>query len=836
MSFANHTFYGNLTVSSGYFVGSGFGLTANSTPRNVLQTDTAYAAVYNDISGNLTSEAHLGTSRGGTGASLESASLNGVLKMTGVSPNETVSVQSIVNLDVDASAAIAWSKLASSGSFYQLVGTNGTGALTTTTGGSAGYLLVSGGAVATPSWIQTLPIANGGTGMTNAVVYAPICGGTTTTGLWQSANTGIGNAGYILTSTGASSLPTWQSPSSSFSSGIVVTTTTSPQATFAYDVTHTATIGVASNGNVTVGATGTLTLAPTGGTTNITGALVATTSISGASLSLTNALTVANGGTGFQTTTAYAPICGGTTATGTMQAATTGFSTTGYVLTSTGASSLPSWQAPVATGTGLNLSGTNTVNLTSPVVVANGGTGSTSLTVYAPMCGGTTTTAAVQSASTGIGNSGYLLTSNGASALPSWQAQSSSFTNPITVTSTSIPQATIAYDVSNKVTVSVSATGNLTIAPSGGTTNITGALVATTSISGASLSLTNALTVANGGTGFQTTTAYAPICGGTTATGAMQAATTGFSTTGYVLTSTGASSLPSWQAPVAAGTGMNLSGTNTVNLTSPVVVPNGGTGSTTLAAYAPVCGGTTTIGAVQSASTGLSNSGYVLTSNGASAVPSWQATQTTYSGTQYAVTYWSSATTLGSTTVGASNYLLVGNGSATPSWIQSTSSATASTIVLRDASGNASFNSTLITGSAPQTTVAPTADSVQTVCCHTTTTSGQVNTILTVTTASGYAGSISCVINADSATNAEDFGLFEAKWRWRVAAGQPIEPSGTNLTSSMKLIDRSLVSATYDVAFTTSGNNVTITVAHGNSAAATLHWTGRFDILHSKLS
>ena len=53
--------------------------------------------------------------------------------------------------------------------------------------------------------------------------------------------------------------------------------------------------------------------------------------------------------------------------------------------------------------------------------------------------------------------------------------------------------------------------------------------------------------VAKGGTGIATTTAYAPICGGTTATGAMQAAATGLGTSGYVLTSNGASALPSFQ-------------------------------------------------------------------------------------------------------------------------------------------------------------------------------------------------------------------------------------------------------------------------------------------------
>ncbi len=56
---------------------------------------------------------------------------------------------------------------------------------------------------------------------------------------------------------------------------------------------------------------------------------------------------VSHGGTGVATmTTAYAPVISGTTATGTLQVASTGLSTAGYVLTSNGASAVPSFQAP----------------------------------------------------------------------------------------------------------------------------------------------------------------------------------------------------------------------------------------------------------------------------------------------------------------------------------------------------------------------------------------------------------------------------------------------------------------------------------------------------------
>lgn len=58
---------------------------------------------------------------------------------------------------------------------------------------------------------------------------------------------------------------------------------------------------------------------------------------------------------------------------------------------------------------------------------------------------------------------------------------------------------------------------------------------------------------------------------------------------------------------------------------SPQPVIEGGTGIQSATAYAPLCGNNTS--GFLSASTGQSNSGYVLTSNG-SALPSWQAGST----------------------------------------------------------------------------------------------------------------------------------------------------------------------------------------------------------------
>lgn len=73
--------------------------------------------------------------------------------------------------------------------------------------------------------------------------------------------------------------------------------------------------------------------------------------------------------------------------------------------------------------------------------------------------------------------------------------------------------------------------------------------------------------VAGGGTGIVTTTAYAPICGGTTATGAFQAASTGLSTSGNALVSNGASALPSFQTKVGTLSGDSGSATgNTITI------------------------------------------------------------------------------------------------------------------------------------------------------------------------------------------------------------------------------------------------------------------------------
>ena len=150
--------------------------------------------------------------------------------------------------------------------------------------------------------------------------------------------------------------------------------------------------------------------------------------------------------------------------------------------------------------------------------------------------------------------------------------------------------------------------------------------------------------VVEGGTGAQTLTSNGVLLGNTTS--AITATTAG--TTGQVLTGV-TGNAPTFQAPAAssititgdsgggltgnsftftgASTGLTFAGAGTTEtLGGTLIVGNGGTGVATMTtAYAPVCAGTTATGNLQVASTGLSTSGYVLTSNGNAALPSFQA-------------------------------------------------------------------------------------------------------------------------------------------------------------------------------------------------------------------
>lgn len=72
------------------------------------------------------------------------------------------------------------------------------------------------------------------------------------------------------------------------------------------------------------------------------------------------------------------------------------------------------------TNTAVTIDQDGIVTLSSALPVGSGGTGVTSATAYGVLCGGTTSTGALQSVAS-VGTSGQVLTSNGAGALPTFQ-------------------------------------------------------------------------------------------------------------------------------------------------------------------------------------------------------------------------------------------------------------------------------------------------------------------------------------------------------------------------------------------------------------------------------
>jgi len=253
---------------------------------------------------------------------------------------------------------------------------------------------------------------------------------------------------------------------------------------------------------------------------------------------------------------------------------------------------------------------TGTIDLTVPVIVANGGTGATTLTGVLIGHGTSAVTGnavtqhdvLIGGASNAITSlapsaaSGIPLISQGVAADPIFGTASvpGGGTGATTLTGVLIGNGTspITGNPVTQFNVLVGGASNAitSITPSG----VSG--IPLISDGAAANPMFGTAVVSGGGTGDTSFTVYAPICGGITTTGPLQSAGSGIATSGFVLTSTGAASLPTWQAApsgsgtvtsISSTTGLTLSPnpittTGSIDLTVPVVVANGGTGATTL--------------------------------------------------------------------------------------------------------------------------------------------------------------------------------------------------------------------------------------------------------------
>ena len=123
------------------------------------------------------------------------------------------------------------------------------------------------------------------------------------------------------------------------------------------------------------------------------------------------------------------------------------------------------------------------------------------------------------------------------------------------ITVASGDKALVAWNGTDFVRVGASAGGSNTQVQFNSSGNLAGSANLTfdgTNLVANTLTPTNALGVAYGGTGLTTTTAYSVVFSGTTSTGAFQASG-GPGTSGYVLTSNGAGALPTFQAAASSG-------------------------------------------------------------------------------------------------------------------------------------------------------------------------------------------------------------------------------------------------------------------------------------------
>jgi len=158
------------------------------------------------------SATNIALNKGGTNAALTAS--NGGIFYSTASAGAILSGTATANqvLMSGSTAAPAWSTATfpATTTINQVLYSSAANTVVGLSTANNGVLQTSGTGV--PS-IGTAIVAVGGTGNTTFTAYSVICAGTTATGVFQNVS-GVGSTGQVLTSAGASALPTWTNPGS----------------------------------------------------------------------------------------------------------------------------------------------------------------------------------------------------------------------------------------------------------------------------------------------------------------------------------------------------------------------------------------------------------------------------------------------------------------------------------------------------------------------------------------------------------------------------------------------------------------------------------------------